>query len=124
MVDKRGLNSASGTLTNVAAGNVIGTFVPANMRRYIYKLKVNNEVVGPNVLTLGYSADNGVTLLPVGPPVGLDRIPFQVADGIWNDPDELTEDALPIYIIPAGNQISGITDNGVVRVYALYEDAE
>jgi len=121
MVDKRALNPASGTLTNVAAGNVIGTVVPANMRRYIYKLKVNNEFAGANELTLGYSADNGVTLLPVG---GLDRIPFQVVGGIWNDPDELSENALPIYIIPAGNQISGLTDNGIVRVYVLYEDSE
>jgi len=118
MVDKRGLNSASGTLTNAALGNVVGTVVPANTRRYIYKLKVNNEVAGANELIFGYSADNGVTLTE------LDRIPFQVVGGIWNDPDELSEDALPIYIIPAGNQISGLTDNGIVRVYALYEDSE
>lgn len=117
MPDKRALNSAVGALTNVAAGNVIGSVVPANMRRYIYKLKVNNEVVGPNELVFGHSVDNGVTLIE------LDRIPFQVVGGIWNDPDELTDDALPIYIIPAGAQISGLTDNGIVRVYALYEDA-
>lgn len=120
MVDKRGLQSANGTLTNVAAGNVIGTPMVANTRRYIYKLKVNNEVVGPNELILGHSVDNGVTLIE------LDRIPFTIVGGIWNDPDELKEDALPIYIIPyaAGRQISGLTDNGIVRVYILYEDSE
>ena len=117
MTDKRSLIPASGSMTNVAAGNVVVTAVPVNMRRYIYKLKVNNEFAGANELIFGYSADNGVTLTE------LDRIPFAVVGGIWNDPDEITEHSLPIYIIPAGNQISGLTDNGIVRVYALYEDA-
>lgn len=118
MIDKRGLQSQLGLAT--AGGAAIGTVVPANMRRYIYKIKTANQVVGPNQLVLWYTPDAGVTLLPAG---GLDYIEHAVQYGMWNDPDELKEDALPIYIIPAGNQLWGV-GTGNCYVYILYEDAE
>ncbi|MBA7714120.1 hypothetical protein ES703_123136 [subsurface metagenome] len=42
---------------------------------------------------------------------------------MWNDPDVLKEDALPIYIIPAGSQPWGVASAGTIYVYILYEDA-
>jgi hypothetical protein len=116
MVDKRGLQSLQATATT--AGGVIGTEVPDNMRRYIYKLKTGNQFAGANQLELGYSDDAGATHTT------LDYIEHATQYEMWNDPDVLPENALPIYIIPAGYKIYVITDNGDVEVYAEYEDSE
>ena len=116
MVDKRGLQSLQDTATT--AGGVIGTEVPDNMRRYIYKLKMANQFAGANQLELGYSDDNGATHTT------LDYIEHATQYEMWNDPDVLPEDALPIYIIPAGSKIYVITDNGDVECYFEYEDSE
>lgn len=116
MVDKRGLQSQQGTATT--ANGVIGTEVASNMRRYIYKIKTANQYAGANQLTLGYSDDEGTTHTT------LDYIEHATQYEMWNDPDVLPEDALPIYIIPAGNKIYVITDNGDVECYFEYEDSE
>jgi len=116
MVDKRALNSVLGTITN--AGVAFGTHVPANMRRYIYKIKTANQFAGPNQLQFGHQ-----TAAPAN--VVLDYIEHAVQYDMWNDPDELTEDSLPIYIIPAGSQPWGIASAaGDIMVYIVYEDAE
>lgn len=49
---KEGLQSALGTITN--AGIAFGSHVPANMRRYIYKLKTANQFAGANQLQFGH----------------------------------------------------------------------
>jgi hypothetical protein len=116
MVDKRALQSQRGTATS--SGGVIGTEVASNMRRYIYKLKTANQYAGANQLTLGYSDDEGSSSTT------LDYIEHAVQYDMWNDPDDLKEDALPIYIIPSGNKLYAITDNGNVEVYYVYEDSE
>lgn len=116
MLDKRGLNSVLGTVTN--AGVAFGSHVPANMRRYIYKIKTANQFAGANQLQFGHQ-----TAAPAN--VILDYIEHAVQYDMWNDPDELREDALPIYIIPAGSQLYGIASAaGNIMVYVLYEDSE
>lgn len=115
MVDKRALNSVVGTITN--AGVAFGSEVPANMRRYIYKIKTANQFAGANQLSFGHQTD-------VPAEVILDYIEHATQYEMWNDPDDLKEDALPIYIIPGGSQPYGITDNGDCYVYIEYEDAE
>jgi hypothetical protein len=116
MIDKRGLQSLQDTATT--AGGVIGTEVPDNMRRYIYKIKTANQYNGANQLELGYSKDGGTTHTT------LDYIDHTVQHDMWNDPDTLHEDSLPIYIIPGGNKTYVITDNGDVECYFEYEDSE
>jgi hypothetical protein len=116
MVDKKGLQTQRGTATT--AGGVIGTEVASNMRRYIYKIKTANQYAGANQLTLGYSDDDGVSSTT------LDYIEHATQYEMWNDPDVLKEDALPIYIVPAGNKLYAITDNGNVELYYEYEDSE
>jgi len=116
MPDKRGLQPLQATA--VLAGGVFGTLVAANMRRYIYKIKTANQFAGPNQLNLGYSDDAGATH------TDLDYIEHAVQYDMWTDPDEVKEDSLPIYIIPAGNQIYLETDAGDIECYFLYEDSE
>jgi len=119
MVGKRALNSALGTITNAALGIAFGSHVPANMRRYVYKIKTANQFAGPNQLEFGH--EDAAT--PVVQHV-LDYIDHALEHDMWNDPDELREDALPIYIIPAGSQPWGrASAAGDIYVYILYEDA-
>lgn len=116
MVDKRGLQPLQATA--VLADGVFGTTVPTNMRRYIYKIKTANQFAGPNQLDLGHSDDAGVTHTT------LDYIEHAVQYEMWNDPDELKEDSLPIYIIPGGSKLYLSTDAGDIECYFLYEDSE
>lgn len=120
MVDKRALQTQQATATT--GDNVFGTAVPANMRRYIYKIKTNNRYAGANQLEIGYSHDSGSNHTT------LDYIDHATQYEMWNDPDELKEDALPIYIIPYhadGNKLFLTTDNGdSVEVFIEYEDSE
>ena len=116
MVSKRALNSVLGVVTN--AGVAFGSHVPANMRRYIYKIKTANQFAGANQLQFGHQ-----TAAPAN--VILDWIEHAVQYDMWNDPDDLREDALPIYIVPAGSQFYGIASAaGNIMVYVLYEDSE
>lgn len=117
MVNKRGLQYQLGMAT--AAGAAIGTVVRPNMRRYIYRIKTVNQVVGLNQLQLIRTPDAGVTITDI-----IDYIGHTTQYEMWCDPDELKEDALPIYIIPAGNGLWGIGSTGNCYVYILYEDAE
>ena len=116
MPDKRALNSALGTITN--AGVPFGFAVPADMRRYIYKIKTANQFAGANQLQFGHQ-----TAVPAN--VILDWIEHAVQYDMWNDPDEVHEDSAPIYIIPAGSQPYGIASAaGNIMVYIEYEDSE
>ena len=115
-MNKRGLQSDLGTITN--AGVAFGSHVPANMRRYIYKIKTANQFAGPNQLQFGHQ-----TAVPAN--IILDHIEHAVQYDMWNDPDELKEDSMPIYIVPAGSQLYGIASAaGNIMVYVLYEDSE
>lgn len=115
-MDKRGLQTQFGTAA--AVGAVLGTQVPDNMRRYIYRIKTNNQVAGANQLYLAYTDDAGVTLYDI------DYIDHALQHEMVVDPDELTEDSLPIYIIPGGYYLWVVTDNGNCYVQLAYEDSE
>lgn len=118
MADKRGLNSVVGTVTNAVGGVAFGSAVPANMRRYIYKIKTANQFAGPNQLQFGHQTAPAAGVI-------LDYIEHAVQYDMWNDPDELREDALPIYILPAGSRPWGLASAaGNIRVYIEYEDSE
>ena len=114
MATKEGLQQFEAQIT--AAGVVFGTVVPANQRRYVYRIKTANQFAGANQLQFGF--DTG------GVPTVIDFIEHAAQFDMWIDPDELKEDALPIYIIAAGNSFYGITNNGNCRVRLLYEDSE
>ena len=102
-----------------AAAALVGTVVPANMVRYIYSIKTNNQVVGLNQLEIGYST---AVLMPAY--VGLDFIGHATQYEVWSNPDSLTEKSAPIYKIPAGNQIYLDTDVGNCYVLFAYEDVD
>lgn len=115
MVDKRGLQSVLGTVTN--AGVAFGSHVLPNMRRYVYRIKTANQFAGANQLQFGHQ-----TAVPAN--VILDYIEHAVQYDMWVDPEVITEDSLPIYIIPAGSQFYGIASAaGNIMVYLEYEDA-
>jgi len=115
-MDKRGLQSQLGTVDDTVGGISFGSVVPANMRRYIYKIKTANQFAGANQLQFGHSIAGVGTIL--------DYIEHAVQYDMWNDPDELREDALPIYILPAGTQPWGLASAaGNIMVYILYADA-
>jgi len=117
MPDKRALNSVLGTVDNTVGGIAFGTVVPANMRRYIYKIKTANQFAGANQLQFGH-----ITAPAAG--VILDYIEHAVQYDMWNDPDELKEDALPIYILPAGSRPWGLASAaGNIFTLIVYEDA-
>jgi len=117
MVDKRALNSVVGTVDNTVGGIAFGSAVPANMRRYIYKIKTANQFAGANQLQFGHQTAPAAGVI-------LDYIEHALRYDMWNDPDELKEDALPIYILPAGTRPWGLASAaGDIYVYILYEDA-
>ncbi len=90
MVDKRGLQSERYAVT--AAEADIGSDVPVNMRRYIYRVKVQDDSGAPNLVELK-------SQLGIAAAVVVDQFRLAVADETYVDPDELKEDALPLYII-------------------------
>lgn len=116
MVDKRALNSVLCAVTTIST--VFGSVVPTNMRRYIYKIKTVNQQAGDNEIDFGHAV---AALLPAH--TTLDYIDHATEHEMWNDPDELKENAVPIYIIPAANQIYAQSNNGDAWLYILYEDA-
>jgi hypothetical protein len=91
MAKKNALQTAVFAVNNVDAN--IGTQIPQNMFRYIYRVKWTNLFNGPNLLTLG-KRENGAGATTV-----VDT--FQAALQYDNDvdPDELREESLPLYAI-------------------------
>jgi hypothetical protein len=115
-MDKRALQQQFGTAG--IAGAVLGTAVGANMRRYIYRVKTNNQFAGANQLRLAYTNDGGMTLY------NLDYIDHALQHDMWLDPEELHEDSMPIYIVPGGYSLWIVTDNGNCYIQTEYEDSE
>ncbi len=74
----------------------VGSAIPPNMSRYIYRAKFINSFAGPNQLLIG-SRENGA----VGT-TNLDTIQAAVQFEEIYDPDELHEDSAPIYTIHGG----------------------
>ena len=115
MPDKRALNSEQIAITN--AGVPFVSAVAVNMHRYIYKIHTANQFNGPNQLQFGHITAPAAAVI-------LDFIEHANLYDMWNDPDEITEHSLPIYILPAGSSPYGIASAaGNIEVYILYEDA-
>lgn len=93
------------------------TVAPANMRRYIYKIKTVNEFAGANTLTLNRGSATVVGAL-------IDEIAHAIQYDMWADPDELKKDSAPLYILEAAEGLWLSTDNGNCQVTIWYVDAE
>ena len=100
------------TATAILAGATIGTAVPAGQRRYVYRVEVENQFAGANVVTL---SRNGVDIAVWG--VGI-----AVGD-MYIDPDELKENSLPLYIAEATEQFTVTSGAGDAFVRMTYVDA-
>lgn len=113
-MEKRALRTAFITADNVAYQS-IGSQIPTDMRRYVYRIKTTNHVAGPNMLYLARG--------PAAAEVVIDHVQEAVEHGIWNDPDDLNERSVPIYIFEAEDEfIRCLTDNGDMDVFIIYID--
>ena len=120
MVDKRGLQSVRFPVTGVEAD--IGSAVPVNMRRYIYRVKVQDDSGAPNLVELK-------SLLTGAAAVVVDQYRLAVADETYVDPDALKEDALPIYIVEGSTSAAvvrhlRVVGTGNASILLEYEDSE
>lgn len=105
----------------IADANV-GSAVPANMRRFIYKIKATNLHTIANLLTLG-KRENGA-----GATTDIDYVQFALQYDIWNDPDELKEDAAPLYVIEGkgatgDSYLRAVVSLGTAYLIIAYIDA-
>jgi len=121
MIDKRGLQSKHYPVTAVeadlvATGEAATSVVPANMRRYIYRVKVQDDSAAPNLVELKKQ------ILPAAAEV-VDQFRLVLASESYVDPDELKEDALPLYILEAGCHMRAV-GTGVASMLLEYEDSE
>jgi hypothetical protein len=91
MAKKNALQTAVFAVNNVDAN--IGTQIPQNMFRYIYRVKWTNLFAGPNLLTLG-KRENGAGATTV---VDTFQAALQYDQDV--DPNELREESLPLYTI-------------------------
>ena len=121
MISRDELLQAVATVTVADAD--IGTAIQANMRRFIYRIKLANAFAGPNQLTLGHR-ENGA-----GVTTNIDYIPLAVQYDIFRDPEELDDEAMPLYIIEGAgaggaSHLRGVMDNGNAYLTYWYIDAE
>lgn len=114
MVDKRGLQSKRYSVTDEVA--VIGTAVPSNMRRYIYRVKVQDDSGAVNTVELQKK-------LREEDAVVVDQFRLVTPYETYVDPDELKEDALPLYIIEGGYSMRAV-GTGNASLLLEYEDSE
>ncbi len=113
-MNKQALRTAIITANN-SAYQSLGSQIPSNMRRYVYRIKATNQFNGANKLTLARG--------PAGSEAAVDYIQAAVQYDIWNDPDEVTEQAAPIYIFEAEDEyIRVITNAGDCNVFIIYTD--
>lgn len=105
MINRDELKRAVATITNV--DSVIGTNVLANFRRFIYRVKFTNLFAGVNLVTLGERINGAVGTTPI------DYIQFILQYDLYIDPEELEDDAAPIYTI------DGAGATGASNLYAV-----
>jgi len=107
-MDRSELKTVTAAVT--AAEATIGTVVPNNMRRYIYKIKFINTINAANLFTLG-KRENGA-----GATTTIDQIQTAVQHQMETDPDVLYEDSAPLYIIEGPASSDAITPVGTSLV--------
>lgn len=113
------LKTAVATVTTAEAN--VGSAIPANMFRYIYRVKVINLFDGANKLTPKKS-ENG------GDAEELDYVQCVLQYDTLTDPDELKEDSAPLYKIggkgaDGDSYLRAVTDNGNAYLTIWYIDA-
>ncbi len=111
MLNRDELKTVTAAIT--AADAAIGSVVPQNMRRFIYRVKWVNTVALANLFTLGMR-ENGAGATTV-----LDRAQLVVFGQMETDPDDLEEDALPLFIIDGPAQNFTIIPVGATTVRAF-----
>lgn len=122
MPKKDALQTAVYTVTNADAN--LGSEIPQNMYRFIYRIKTVNNFAGPNVLTLG-KRENGA-----GATTNIDVFAAAVQYEQDADPGVLLEDSIPIHKIggrgtTGASNLRGVCSAaGTFTVTVWYEDAE
>ncbi len=114
MINRDELKTVTGAVPlGVGAEVTLGPPILINTRRFIYRVKFINLGAGVNALVLG-KRENGALIT-----VNVDTIQAVVPNEMVTDPDELKEDAAPLYVIDGGPTgtalIPGATS--LVRVY-------
>ena len=100
---------------NDAAYQSLGSQIPSDMRRYVYRIKAINQHGGANKLTIARG--------PAASEVAVDYIQAATEFETWIDPDEMKVDAAPIYIFETVDEyIRVITDNGDMDVFIIFAD--
>ena len=105
---------ATGAVATGAPAEVtVGSAVPQNFRRFIYRIKFINGGVGANQLLLG-KRENGA----VGT-TAIDTIQAAVTNEVITDPDDLKEESAPLYTVdgPPGNVPVAVAFNSLLRAY-------
>jgi len=120
MLNRDDLKTHVQTITNVDAD--VGSAIPENMRRFIYKIKATNLHNAANLLTLGKREDGAVGTTDI------DYVQFANEYDIWNDPDELKEDAAPLYVIEGkgdtgDSYLRAVVANATAYLIITYIDA-
>jgi len=114
------------TVTVTPAEADVGSAIPQDTKRSIYKIKVTNLVAGANRTQLRKIENGGASTL-------IDQFQQEVLGENWYDPDDLKEDSAPLYIVegpvvtpttPAAgtSHIRAMTDVGNAYMTLWYVD--
>lgn len=74
----------------------VGSVIPRGMRRFIYRIKFINQFGGANQLAIGKRENDAPGTTPI------DYVQAAVPLEMIPDPDELKENAAPLYVIDGG----------------------
>ncbi len=119
MINNDELRTYVAAVTAVEAN--FGSAIPANHNRYIYRVKMQNLQNGNNLLTLG-KRENGAGATTV-----VDYIQAALQYDFITDPEQLEENAAPLYIIggkgsTGDSYVRAVTDNGNAYLTIWYVD--
>ncbi|MBU2060178.1 MAG: hypothetical protein KKB38_20905 [Gammaproteobacteria bacterium] len=110
MINRDELKTVTGAIAG--ADQTLGSAIPQNMRRFIYRVRFINLGVGVNQLLIG-KRENAA-----GATTNIDTLESNVAGEMITDPDELHDDSAPLYVVdgPPGNVPVAVGFNSLVRV--------
>lgn len=115
MIKRSDLRTATILLTLAGGDVAVGSNIPLNMFRFIYKIKAINEFAGgPNLITLG-RRENGAVATTV-----IDYVRFATQYETWVDPDELKEDSAPLYVVGGQGAVGASTFRAFVSAGNAY----
>jgi hypothetical protein len=119
MINPDELRTQEGAVTTADAN--FGSAIPQNMKRCIYRVKVQNEYDGANLLTLG-KRENGA-----GATTTVDVFQSALQYDIFTDPEQLQENSEPLYEVggkgdTGDSYVRAVTDNGNAYLTIWYVD--